>query len=355
MSGRTKLDRLSELVNIDVDSVDPRVAKALPFKAFNQTSNQAVFYTALCDEYNKEDYEWAVKEFGKEGWAECCKLCANNLPNVQNRVLIRLSPRNLKNKDTVLAQCHNFDKIFSELGVSRDQYGIKIPVVGIGMAAAKELNEQGIRTLGTSLFGLPQAIAASQAGCFAISPYYNEVRAYSDKSLWPDVQDPAINHPMSARLIHILETYTKLYEQTGKEQPIIIMASHANLEELFATASLGVQHSTILGHHLTELAATPDDLPPHGYIKPSHPYKNRVTPTRFTLHSTSDPLAGPDWDGTLARTDIDYLANGGEELDKAIKSDPVVTGKIKDVLDIFHGEEEKAREKIEKDIKVLFG
>ena len=41
------------------------------------------------------------------------------------------------------------------------------------MNAAKILNAEGIRTLGTSLFGLPQAIASSQSDCLYISPYFN--------------------------------------------------------------------------------------------------------------------------------------------------------------------------------------
>ena len=44
------------------------------------------------------------------------------------------------------------------------------------MNAAKILNAEGIRTLGTSLFGLPQAIASSQSDCLYISPYFNGQR-----------------------------------------------------------------------------------------------------------------------------------------------------------------------------------
>ncbi|RSH89672.1 hypothetical protein EHS25_002223 [Saitozyma podzolica] len=355
---RTQLDRLAQLVNIDVDSVNPDDAKALPFKPFNQTSNQAVMYTAMCDPRNKADYERLVKKYGNKGWQEVwdrfsVQLCKNNIDNVSNRVLVQVSPRNCYDRQAVLDQCYNFDKAFAEVGIGRDRYAIKISTVGPAMSAAAQLNKEGIRTLGTSLFGLPQAIAASQARCLYISPYFNEVRAYSDKSLWPDVEDPAINHPMAPRLIHILETYTKLHEQTGEEQPVIVMASHANLNELFATAELGVQHSTILGNHLAELAKAPDTLPEVTFTKPKHPYKDRVTPARFSKHSTSDPLAGPEWDGKFASTEIDYIANNGENLTKAIKADPVVTSKIKDVLDIFHENEEKAREMIEKSIKEL--
>ena len=54
-----------------------------------------------------------------------------------------------------------------------DRFCIKIPTTSAGMQASAVLNKEGIRTLGTALFSLPQAIAASQAGCLSISPYYN--------------------------------------------------------------------------------------------------------------------------------------------------------------------------------------
>ena len=54
------------------------------------------------------------------------------------------------------------------------------------MIAAKKLSAEGIATLGTCLFGLPQALAASQAGTYYISPYFNEVRAHADKRLWTE-------------------------------------------------------------------------------------------------------------------------------------------------------------------------
>jgi transaldolase len=64
-------------------------------------------------------------------------------------------------------------------------------------------------------------------------------------------------------------------------------------------------------------------------------------------HSTSDPLAGPDWDGKLARTDIDYVANNGRLLEEANTTDKAVAQKLKDILDIFHEFDEKARVAIE--------
>lgn len=101
------------------------------------------------------------------------QFCANNLKNITGRVLIQVAPRHVYDKQAVLDQCHGLDRAFREAGVSRDQYAIKMAVTGPSMAAAAELNKEGIRTLGTSVFGLPQAIAASQAECLFLSPYFN--------------------------------------------------------------------------------------------------------------------------------------------------------------------------------------
>jgi transaldolase len=101
------------------------------------------------------------------------QLCKNNIDNVSNRVLVQVSPRNCSDRQAVLDQCYSFDKAFAEVGIGRDRYAIKISTVGPAMSAAAQLNKEGIRTLGTSLFGLPQAIAASQARCLYISPYFN--------------------------------------------------------------------------------------------------------------------------------------------------------------------------------------
>jgi transaldolase len=45
------------------------------------------------------------------------------------------------------------------------------------MNAGAILLKEGIRTLGTSLFSVAQAIASSQAGCLYISPYFNGERS----------------------------------------------------------------------------------------------------------------------------------------------------------------------------------
>lgn len=126
------------------------------------------------------------------------QFCANNIENISNRVLVQVSPSRVYNREKVLEACYAFDRAFKDVGIGRDRYAIKVSTTGPAMAAAAQLNKEGIRTLGTSLFSLPQAVAASQAGCLYISPYFNEVAAYEDDSFMYKGSDPAleVSRPM---------------------------------------------------------------------------------------------------------------------------------------------------------------
>lgn len=50
---------------------------------------------------------------------------------------------------------------------------IKIPTTPESVVACNYLEKLGIRTLATCLFSVPQALAAHQAGCLYIAPYFN--------------------------------------------------------------------------------------------------------------------------------------------------------------------------------------
>ncbi|KAM6524453.1 hypothetical protein FSOLCH5_005055 [Fusarium solani] len=361
IGNKSLLEALEGICNVDVDSVDPRVATALPFKAHNQTSNQVICANAMVLPEYQELLSEKVKQFGNQGWEEAfnrvmVQFCADNIDNITNRVLVHISPSRVYNKEKVLEQAYAFDRAFKDAGISRDKYAIKISTTGPAMSAAAQLNKDGIRVPGTSLFSLPRAIAASQAGCLYISPYFNEVAAYEDDSLMHKGSDPALTHPMAPRLSQILDAYTKLYHETGRDQPLIVIASNANITEVLATAELGCQHITILAHHLKELRDTPLDEAALGKFpflrdppakKQAPYYKNLKTPQRFLGHLGIDPLAGSDWDGKLADIHTDYLADNGKLLSEAMESDAAVVKKMKDVLGAFNGGDAKAREAIE--------
>ncbi|KAL3480977.1 hypothetical protein BJX99DRAFT_272187 [Aspergillus californicus] len=356
MSNRSLLDRLQTLSNVDVDDIDNAFIRSLPFKPHNQTSNQQIVCNAMLADTNRQLFTDTVEKYGHQGWEAvfdrvAVQLVKQNLDHITGRVLLQASPRHIHNKDAIIDHCHRYATYFQEAGVSRDRFAIKIPFTGAAAVAAKTLNSEGIRTLATAVFGLDQGIAASQSGCLFISPYFNEIAAYFDLSLWPDVSDPALEHPMSARSIHILEAYTELYRETGKEQPIMVIASHFNPTEVMAMAELGCQHITVSRKNLEALMNTPDNLPPVETLKALHPYADLVTPERLKCLSRTDLLAPVGWDGQLASVSTDYLADGGKMLDRAIQADPIVAKRLDDAMRWFIEAEETAKAAIEGEIK----
>ncbi|PTB75038.1 aldolase [Trichoderma longibrachiatum ATCC 18648] len=292
---RSMLHRLEDLCNVDVDDADTELIKSIPFTPHNP------------DEALLKDL---VRQYGSQGWERvydqaAVHLTARNIPHLSGRVLIQTSLRHVSSSAATLAHARRLAALYEEAGVPRDRFAIKIPFSGPAAAAAAVLNAEGIRTLATGVFSLEQGIAASQSGCLFISPYYNEIAAHLDPSLRLTLEDPALEHPMSPRVIHILEAFAKAYRETGKEQPI--MPTKLNYGE-FATVQ------------------------------------------RLTKLSTIDPFARPDWDGKLADMQTDYIANDGEKLDEALNRDPVAGKRLKDAELFFIEMENKAKEAIEKEI-----
>lgn len=83
--------------------------------------------------------------------------------------------------------------------------------------ACQYLEKVGIRTLATCLFNLPQALAANQAGCLYVAPYFNGERLYTFCSLI--VRD--INHTLSELRVHFEPGLWKEYTDTAAEHPVI--------------------------------------------------------------------------------------------------------------------------------------
>ena len=122
-----------------------------------------------------------------------------------------------------------------------------------------------------------------------------------------------------------------------------------------AAGEMGCHSATISHTVLAQLAELPYDStkqPGEGVPKPAHPYANAgPTPLRLQKLLKIDPLAPADWNGKLASTDIDYLANSGAELEKAVEADPVTKLRRDVAIKLFIGGEERSRAKIEEAMK----
>ncbi|VUC29132.1 unnamed protein product [Clonostachys rosea] len=360
MAGRTLLTRLDELCNVDVDDADFEFIKSLPFKPYNQTSNQAIITQAITSETNRPLLSDCIKKYGSQGWEtvferleQSVRICANNVPLIKGRVLIQTSPRHIHDDVAIVKQCRRFADAFEEAGIPRDRFAIKIPFTGSGAVASRVLNAEGIRTLATAVFCLEQAIAASQSVCLLISPYFNEIAAHFDPALRPKVADTALEHPMSPRIIHMLEAFKTLYAETGQEQPIMVIASNLSLEEVLAMAELGCQHITVSKDNYRQLIASPDQSPAITHAKPTHPYATLSTPERLKSLAQKDPLSATENKGLSASLDTDYVAQNGKILDAAIERDSVAGKRMNDAMKFFTESEEKAKQIIEAEMSIL--
>lgn len=190
--------------------------------------------------------------------------------------------------------------------------------------------------------------------CFLKANPSPEISAHFDLSLWPNVEDPATQHPMSARIVQMLDTYKRLFKETGRPQPKMKLASFLSAKEAIAAAEFGCHSATLSPKILDELATLPYDgtKQPGGSAPKPDPaveyYQHAgPTPARLQKLASIDPLAAADWDGHIASTEEDYLVNGGAALDSAIDSDPITKTRLKVALETFTIAENKGKQKIE--------
>lgn len=118
-----------------------------------------------------------------------------------------------------------------------------------------------------------------------------------------------------------------------------------------ACGELGCHSATFSPQLLDELARLPYDgteQPGEGAPKPQHMYKfPTATPGRLKKLANVDPIVSTGWDANAARTNVDYLADGGKILDEAIAADPIATARLRDALELFVAAEERSKAQVE--------
>ncbi|KNG90455.1 hypothetical protein ANOM_001247 [Aspergillus nomiae NRRL 13137] len=351
------LEVLEQRTNVDVDYMDPAFTLSVqPFQFNDMTSNQTFVHEQMCHPDNASLLRDVVSQYKTSGWLAiythmAVLMCKANISNIKGRVLLQTLPTYAYNCVKTVEHARAYAREFEAVGISKDRFCIKIPATGPGLRACQILAQDGIRTLGTAVFSVHQAIAASQAGCLYISPYYNEPLAHVDRSIWPQSDDPALLHPFSPRLIQILDTYKRLYKETGREQPLVKLAGFLSTSEAMAASEIGCHSATISHQVLKELWAlryVSSKQPGEGVPKPAHPYANALpSPARLAQLAGLDPLAPATWNGELASADVDYLANNGENLDAANNADPETKRRIADALEGFVKAEKRSQSKIQ--------
>ncbi|KAF5637404.1 transaldolase [Fusarium sp. NRRL 25303] len=269
---------------------------------------------------------------------------------IKGRVLVQTSPSAAYNFQETLDHARIYVSEFEKAGIPKNRYCIKIMATGPALNAAKILQDEGISTLGTGVFSVVQAVACSQAGCLYISPYYNEIRTHLDPSLWPDVQDPALEHPFSYRIAQMVQAYKTLFAATGKEQPLVKNAGFRSYKEVIASSELGCHSATISQDLLEELK----NLTPENITRPAPP-KMASLKCPYAAHV---PIPSPRLSALLSRhldenrgwtakdLTVDLLADGGKALDQALEKESEAARMVKEALDMFIFCEEETKKLI---------
>ncbi|KAJ6616411.1 aldolase [Mycena sp. CBHHK59/15] len=320
-SPTTLLAQVCALVTVDVDSMDPDVAArySTPNKFCDMTSNQAIVHGQAVRPERRELLEAAVdyvrKYTNSDGEAFeqdvvdvlTVLLAKQVYPHLTGNVHAQTSPSSAYDTQKTIEHAQKLVALFSAHGIPQNRVCIKIPATPESLLACRTLQDGGVQTLATCLFSLPQAVAASQAGCVYVAPYFNELRVHFQPGLWKEYADTKTDHPMSPVILTIVRRLKSWVEDAGYARQVI------------ALVSLSPNHLTLSGAVLDALAGLPS-----------------LAPEAFGARLYLPPRR------------IDYLANGGALLAEALAGDAEVQRKLADALAIF-GEKEKETRQLVRD------
>ncbi|KAF5364750.1 hypothetical protein D9758_009309 [Tetrapyrgos nigripes] len=335
----TLLSQIRQLVTVDVDSMDPADAArhTSPENGLlfcDMTSNQAILGGQAERPENADLVKQAIeevkatyKESGakKEGEAFAMDvidvltvLVAKRVyPYLKGNVHAQTSPCAAYDIDQTVAHATKLVNLFEKHGIPKSRVCIKIPTSAESMVACHKLKQVGIQTLATCLFSVPQALAASQANCIYVAPYFNELRVHFQPTIWREYANPGKEHPMSQVVFDVKNVYKKIGSKT-----LVMPASLVTCKEIIGLVSLKPDHITISGGLLDKLA----ELPPES----AEAFQTDLVPTVF---SESELTA-------------DYLANDGALLKESLAKDAETTRKLDDALKLFDECEKKTKQLI---------
>lgn len=172
---------------------------------------------------------------------------------VPQRVSTEVDARLSYDTDATIAKGRDLIAQYEAAGVSRERILIKIAATWEGIQAAKVLEEEGIHTNLTLVFGLHQAVACAENGIQLISPFVGRILDWYKKDTGRDsyesAEDPGV---VSVTAIY---NYFKKFDLKTE----VMGASFRNLGEI--TELAGVDLLTISPGLLDELQSTEGELP----------------------------------------------------------------------------------------------
>jgi transaldolase len=254
---RSKLDQLKQMTTVVADTGDIEAIRA--FAPVDCTTNPSLILKAA----QIEAYAPLVEEAILWGLAhnEVTSRIASRLAVNFGAELSKIVPGRVSTEvdadlsfdvEGTVAQARRIIADYAARGVARERILIKVAATWEGIAAARQLQREGIDCNLTLVFSLAQAVACAEAGVFLISPFVGRILDWHTKAegkTFTAETDPGV---LSVRRIF---AYYKAYEV----KTAIMGASFRNIGEIEALA--GCDRLTIAPALLTQLAQDDRPLP----------------------------------------------------------------------------------------------
>ncbi|RZJ08599.1 MAG: transaldolase [Rubrivivax sp.] len=216
---------------------------------------------------------------------------------VPGRVSTEIDPRLSHDTAASVVTAKRIIELYAAAGVPRARVLIKLASTWEGIQAARELEQQGIRTNLTLLFCLAQAKACADAGVQLISPFVGRIYDWFKKTAGKSWDEAAMAGPNDPGVRSVVEIY-KHYKRHGIKTEVMA-ASFRNSGQIIALA--GCDLMTISPNLLAELTAA------------NTPVERRLSP-EGRVDAAPTPLTEAEFNAALS---ADAMAN--DKLSEGIK------------------------------------
>ena len=153
---------------------------------------------------------------------------------VPGRVSTEVDARLSFDTQATIARARGIIKLYEAAGIGRERVLIKIASTWEGIAAARQLEAEGIHCNLTLLFGFCQAVACGDGGITLISPFVGRIYDWFKKQAgakWDEAAQAGVNDPGVQSVTRIFNYYKKFGIRTE-----VMGASFRNVGQIQALA-----------------------------------------------------------------------------------------------------------------------
>ena len=256
----SQLEQLKRFTKVVADTGDFETIR--DFKPQDATTNPSLIFAAA----QKQEYGYLLEEVlrnrknsGLTGAAQVEDTIDHLLVSfgtqilniVPGRVSTETDARLSFDVESTINKARQLIALYAAKGVDRERVLIKIASTWEGIAAAEQLEKEGIKCNLTLLFSLPQAVRCAEAKVQLISPFVGRIYDWykaANKRDYTGAEDPGVQS--------VQEIYT-YYKKFGYETEVM-GASFRNVSQIIELA--GCDLLTISPDLLAKLAASSDRI-----------------------------------------------------------------------------------------------